>query len=485
MNQSLWKKIKKNNEYHDFKKDVDVLIIGAGLSGINTAYFLKDSNLKVCLIDDGEIGNGASAYTTGKLTYLQSDILTKIQNIYDYETAKKYLDSQIYAINLICNIINENNIDCDLTKNDSYVFTTCDSNKYIIDKIYNFLKKSDIKSELKNKLPIDIPCKYSLKVSDTYVFNPVKYMYSLCEIIKEKINICENVRALNIQKDNDKYTINTTKGSIKAKYVVVTTQYPFFVCPGLIPFKTHVEKSHVVSSKIDKIENFNAINVDDEVYSIRYYKDGDSYIIFSSESYKMSNHINYEERQNELDNKFKKLFNLDVNYKWSTHDLISNDYLPIIGEVEDSLFISTAFNKWGMTNSVLSGKILSDLILKKDNDFSKLFMPNRKITLERSINFIKDTLNITKIFVATKINKNKSFYTDRVKFININGKNYGVYIDKNNKKHVIRNLCPHMKCSLLFNFMDKTWDCPCHGSKFDIDGNVIKGPSVYDIKKDI
>ena len=95
MNQSIWKKIKKNNEYHDFKKDVDVLIIGAGLSGINTAYFLKDSNLKVCLIDDGEIGNGASAYTTGKLTYLQSDILTKIQNIYDYETAKKYLDSQI------------------------------------------------------------------------------------------------------------------------------------------------------------------------------------------------------------------------------------------------------------------------------------------------------------------------------------------------------------------------------------------------------
>ena len=199
----------------------------------------------------------------------------------------------------------------------------------------------------------------------------------------------------------------------------------------------------------------------------------------------MSNHINYEERQNELDNKFKKLFNLDVNYKWSTHDLISNDYLPIIGEVEDSLFISTAFNKWGMTNSVLSGKILSDLILKKDNDFSKLFMPNRKITLERSINFIKDTLNITKIFVATKINKNKSFYTDRVKFININGKNYGVYIDENNNKHVIRNLCPHMKCSLLFNFMDKTWDCPCHGSRFDIDGNVIKGPSVYDIKKDI
>ena len=199
----------------------------------------------------------------------------------------------------------------------------------------------------------------------------------------------------------------------------------------------------------------------------------------------MSNHINYEERQNELDKKFKKLFNLDVNYKWSTHDLISNDYLPIIGEVEDSFFISTAFNKWGMTNSVLSGKILSDLILKKDNDFSKLFMPNRKITLERSINFIKDTLNITKIFVATKINKNKSFYTDRVKFININGKNYGVYIDENNNKHVIRNLCPHMKCSLLFNFMDKTWDCPCHGSRFDIDGNVIKGPSVYDIKKDI
>lgn len=485
MNQPLWKKIKKNNEYNNFKKDVDVLIIGAGLSGITTAYYLKESNLKVSMIDEGKIGNGASAYTTGKLTYLQSDIFTKIQGIYDYETSKKYLDSQIYAINLISNIINENNIDCDLTKNDSYVFTTCNSNKYIIDNIYDFLKKSGIKSELKNKLPIDIPCNYSLKVTDTYVFNPIKYMYSLCKVIKEKISICENVRALNVKEDNNKYIVNTTKGTIKANYVVVTTQYPFFIFPGLIPFKTHVEKSHVVSSKIDKIEKFNAINVDDEVYSIRYYKDDDSYIIFSSESYKMSNHINYEKRQNELDNKFKKIFNLNIDYKWSTHDLISNDYLPIIGKLENNLLIGTAFNKWGMTNSVLTGKILSDLILKKDNEFSKLFMPNRKITLERSINFIKDTLNIIKIFAATKVNKNKSFYTDRVKFIKINGKNCGVYIDENNNKHIIRNQCPHMKCSLLFNFMDKTWDCPCHGSRFDIDGNIIKGPTVYDIKKDI
>ena len=137
-----------------------------------------------------------------------------------------------------------------------------------------------------------------------------------------------------------------------------------------------------------------------------------------------------------------------------------------------------------MTNGILSGKVLSDIVLNNKNEFIDLFKLNRKITLKRAYNFLCDSLNISKIFLRTKIDKNKSFYNDRVKIVSIDGKSYGIYKDDNGKKHKIRNLCPHMKCSLIFNFMDKTWDCPCHGSRFDIDGNVIKGPSVLNIKID-
>ncbi len=484
MEKSIW--VNNINQKFDDKiiNDVDVLIIGGGITGVSAAYNLKDSKLNICLIEAQSIGMGSTSNTTGKITYLQDIIYQKLESMHDFETAKKYLESQIYARDIILNIIKDNNIECDLIKNESYIFSLNDKDKIKIEKEYKFLKENNLSSEIVDKLEIDFPCNYALKVKDTYVFNPIKYINELCNIIKDKIKICEKVRALTITKNDNYYIVNTNKGEIKAKYVLVCTQYPFFIVPGYIPFKTHIEKSHVIASKIDKIKNFNAISVGDEIYSIRYHKDKNSYIIFAGESYKMSNHIDYEKRQKELNIKFKENFQTKIDYQWSTHDITSNDLLPIIGSIDTNLLIATAFNKWGMTNGVLSGKILSDIVLNTNNDYIPLFDPKRKITLKRSINFLVDTFNISKIYISTKLNKNKKFYNDRVRFINMNGKSYGVYTDKNGKKHTIRNVCPHMKCSLLFNFMDKTWDCPCHGSRFDLDGNIIKGPSSYDIKVD-
>lgn len=482
MENSIWRKSIKKIKESKINDNVDVLIIGAGLSGISTAFELKDSNLNICLIESNEVGSGTSSLTTGKITYLQDTIYTDLESMYDKDVSNKYLKSQIYASDMIRNIINNYSIDCDYINNDSYIFSYKDEDKEKINKEYNILKEFKIDAEILDKLPIRFPCNYALKVKNTAVFNPVKYINSIVELIKDKINICEHVRALTITKKDDYYIVDTTKGKINAKYVVVCTQYPFFVMPGLIPLKTHIEKSHVVAAKVNEIKNFNAISVGKQTYSIRYHKDKDSYIIFAGESYKMSNHVNYKERQEELELKFKSLFNLNIHYRWSIHDVTSNDLLPIIGEVDDNLLISTTFNKWGMTNGVLSGKILSDIILNRDNEYIKLFNPKRKITIKRTMNFFVDAFNTSKIFISTKINKNRSFYNKNVKFENIDGKSYGIYIDEKQNKHVVRNLCPHMKCSLVFNYMDKTWDCPCHGSRYDIDGNVIKGPSSFDIK---
>lgn len=484
---SLWGKYIKNNIKTEFDdvSNVDVLIIGGGIAGISSAFELKGSNLNVCLIEATKIGSGTTSLTTGKITYLQDTIYSDLVSMHNIDIAKKYLESQIYAGKIIKDNIDKYSIDCDYIENDSYIFSKKDEDKQKIDNEYQILKKLGVDAQIMEKLPIDFPCSYSLKVPNTAVFNPIKYINKLVDIMKDKIKIYEGVRALEVKKENDIFIVKTTKNTIKAKYVVVCTHYPFFVLPGLIPLKTHIEKSHVIAAKIKNIEKFNAISVGKQIYSIRYYKDKEPYLIFAGESYKMSNHIDYEKRQKELALKFKKYFNLSVDYEWSIHDLTSNDLLPLIGKIDnENILVATAFNKWGMTNGVLSGKILSDIILGNKNEYIDLFKLNRKITMKRTINFIVDTFNISKIFIGTKIDKNKAFYNNKVKFVTINGKIYGIYTDNNGKKHKIRNLCPHMKCSLVFNFMDKTWDCPCHGSKFDVDGNVIKGPSVFDIKID-
>ena len=151
-------------------------------------------------------------------------------------------------------------------------------------------------------------------------------------------------------------------------------------------------------------------------------------------------------------------------------DIISNDKLPFIGKIKDNLYISTAYNTWGMTNATIGGKIISDLILDKDNKYKDLFNPTR-INIPLIFNSFIGSFYYLKAYIESIFKINNPYY------IKIKGITYGIYIDKEGIEHKIKLLCPHMKCHLVFNKEEKTWDCPCHGSRFDIDGNIINTPS--------
>jgi len=160
------------------------------------------------------------------------------------------------------------------------------------------------------------------------------------------------------------------------------------------------------------------------------------------------------------------------------------DSLPYIGRVnsnDDNLLMATGFNKWGMTNGTISGKVISDIIMKKENPYIELFNPHRKLTKDKVINLIVYNFINSKTYILTKMKKEYKFYHNNVRIEEIEGKKIGIYTDKKNIEHKVSITCPHMKCNLVFNNVDKTWDCPCHGSRFDMDGNVLFGPSVYNI----
>ena len=478
-NKSIWEKSLKQNIYQKPKNNiVDILIVGGGITGITTAFYLKDYQGKILLIDQNKILHGTTLYTTAKITTMQDTVYNDISSCYNDDVAFKYYQSQDIACQLVKENIDKYNINCDYNINDSYIFAQTNNDIKKINKIENFFNKYNIDYTVEKKLPNNFPILYSIKKSGA-TFNPINYLYGL---LKEchNLSIYEETNMINIKKNDNSYAIKTNHGIIKAKIIIIVSNYPSFIFPELIPLKTHIKKSHVVACKLQSKSNFNAISIGKETISMRFYND---YFIFGGNSYNLFNHIDHEKYKKELCNKFMKYFDNDIIYSWSTHDVVANDYLPIIGEIDNNLFLATAYNAWGMTNGTLAGKIISDYILNKNNDFFDLFNPKRNISLKKVFNSLYSNFNIIKIFLETKLIKNKSFYRKDVYFITENGKSYGVYIDENNIKHKIRNLCPHMKCSLIFNYDDKTWDCPCHGSRFDIDGNVIKGPSCKNIKK--
>ena len=181
INKSIWLKGIRNKKCNTLKNDIktDILIIGGGITGLSSAYFLKDSGYDVTLVDSSRTCYGQSSNSTGKLTYLQGSIYEEISDIYDIDTASKYLSSQMDSIELIKDIIIENNIKCDFESNNSFVFTNKKSEFSRIEAIAKLLDYNNLKYKIFNSLPIKFPCINAIKVNDTAVFNPVKYMRKL------------------------------------------------------------------------------------------------------------------------------------------------------------------------------------------------------------------------------------------------------------------------------------------------------------------
>ena len=460
--------------------EVDIVIVGGGIAGITTAYYLRNSNKKIVLLEKDCVGCGVSKYTTGKLTYLQNGIYPNIAKTRSKSDALEYFNSQKDAIKLAKEIIYKHQIDCNLTPIASYLFAYNDTKKFNEEK--KFLIDAECKFEESKTLPINFPCKKALYVHDTFCFHPLKFINKLKEIINSSsVHIYEKTLVTDINKEDEYYIVKTSSNQIKCKKVIITTNYPFFILPKLLPLQLKLEKSYLLEATKNDEDNFLALSTDKPNYTFRI---DNEHFIFGGYSHNLSKEVNYQEKTQEVLNDFKNHFDNKINNYWSIHDVISKDHLPLIGRLNkthENVIIATAFHKWGMTNGILAGKIISDIILNKENRYIKLFAPERKLAIKGIVNTITNDSIVGKAFIDSKINKNKKFYKN-VMFKNENGINIGIYTDENNIEHKIINRCPHLKSSLIFDEEAKVWICPCHGSMFDVDGNLLKEPSIINIK---
>ena len=323
-------------------------------------------------------------------------------------------------------------------------------------------------------------------MTDTAVFNPVKYLLQLKEVLEKKdnIDIYENTMIKSIDVKEDFYIAYTKNHTIKAKKIILACHYPFFINPYFLPFKTSIKKAYLAAATDNNPKRFNAINEDNYIDSIRYHSDSRNYIIYAGEERFLGANMDNKTNYDNLFWKIKTNLSENIKYNWFNFDIVTSDNLPIIGFLQNdnkNILIGTGYNLWGMTNGTIAGKILSDLILDKDNKYKSLFDPNRLFNVNKLKNYFSYNIANGLTYILSKIDKSPEFYKN-IKIKNSN--NCIIYTDDENKNHIVNNRCPHMKCNLIFNEIDKTWDCPCHGSRFNIDGKVIKGPSTKNISVD-
>lgn len=502
----------------------DVCVIGAGICGLSTAYYLTKSGLKVVVVDKSEIGEKTSGHTTAKITSRHGLIYDYLIKTYGIEFALDYFKANECAISNIKSIIDTEKIDCDFEYKDNYIFSY---NKNDLDKltsevealnlIYSYIygsKTEDVSHFAKLvyncELPFDIVG--AIKTNGQAQFHPLKYMNGLADCIEkyggniftnclvQDVNKMEDVFGVEVQslRDDESYIITS-------KYVVLASHYPFINLPGFYFSKMYQASSYAIALETDEsFPDDMYITASEPTLSFRTVKCQDKRLLlvgggnhktgFSPDS---NSFYGYSFLENEIDKMFE---NYNILYKWDTRDCITLDKIPYIGEFSSfmpNMFVATGFNKWGMTSSnvsanIIAGKIFSrenfseqDDLIKFSNKFSYVFDSTRVHPI-KNIGEVKNmAIQTFHSFVGSRLKIPKEnldkIRNDNGGIIYFDGHTVGVYKDADGKVYAVDPTCTHLGCLLTWNNVDKTWDCPCHGSRFDYTGKNLYDPAFKDL----
>ncbi len=425
---SIWKNSISLPNFDAVKKDfnIDVLIIGGGLCGILCAYFLEKEGVKYALLESKKICNKTTANTTAKITSQHGFIYHKIIEKYGINTAKLYLEANEASIDDYKRLCMS--FDCDFEQRDNYVYTM--DNKNILNKELIALKRIGYDAKLCKEIPLPLYVSGAIKFENQASFNPLKFISN----ISKDLNIYENSHVSQMLGNtaivNDKFKINANK-------IIVTTHFPFINKHGGYFLKMYQHRSYVLGLENGPL--FDGMYVDNSKsgLSFRTYK---NMLLLGGGGHRTGKKgAGYLELEDFVKKHFPKA---TIKCKWAAQDCITLDDIPYIGNYSAStpnLYVATGFNKWGMTSSMIASKILCDKILKKENKYSHIFSPSRSIFHSQL------ALNTFEAIAG--------------------------WLSFGKKR------CPHLGCALKWNKYEHSWDCSCHGSRFDENGKVLDNPA--------
>lgn len=492
--QSYWLTFQPESNYPQLQNDlkIDVAIIGGGISGLLSAYWLQKAGVQTAIFEAQEIAKGTSAHTTAKITAqhgLKYAYLKKISG----EIAVIYAAANQAAIKHYHTIIKENNFTCDFTSQTAYLFTQ--EEKYI-EKIKQETKAAEslgFQTNYLTEIPLPINIKAGLAFSQQAQFHPRKFLLALAKkLTRKKVSIYEHTRITQMTLGNN-YLLETSTGKkIIAEKVIMASHYPFYNYPGFTFSKLYLERSYITAvSSEEKFPGGMYINAETPTRSIRsQITPQGELILIAGEHHLTGQSKDTSKHYQALWNFARKHFPIkEKAYHWSAQDCMTLDTLPYVGQLTDQtpgLYLATGYGKWGMTNSMAAAIILKDLIVQGESDWLPAYNPNRKTISASAKTFISQNINKAGQFIEGKIKPIPSkikIKPGEGKILNLDGERVGVFLDTDKTLYLVNTTCTHLGCELNWNTAECTWDCPCHGSRFSYQGEIIAGPAVKPLKK--
>ncbi len=491
---SMWFEHIHRPQFPSLNKDIatDVCIVGAGIAGLTTAYQLINEGKRVIVIDDGRICSGETGRTSAHLTNVLDYRYMDIERAHGRQAAQFTAASHTAAINYIEAVINNEGIACDFERVDGHLYTN-DTSKI------NYLKKEARACQragftqlelLTEAPPQTFKMHYCLLFPQQAQFHPLKYLTKLAKIIKNKGGtLFELTHAKNIKTKNGLSIVTNKNFIIQANQIVIATNTPINN-RYVIHTKQEANRTYIISSPIpkDSIKLGLYWDTADPYHYIRVVKNesGDRVIIGGEDHRVAEPPTSYNECFKKLERWAKEHFPhlLSIDLRWSGQIIEPVDYLAFIGHNpfdNENVYITTGTSGNGLTHGTLAGMLISDLILKKENPWTKLYDPTRK-SIKTIGRYLKNNLNAATTYLNylsfSEISTMNKMTHDTGKVINRGLKKIAVYRDKTGNFFECSAICPHLKSILHWNTIEKTWDCPAHGSRFTPTGEVINGPAI-------
>lgn len=469
---------------------VDTAVVGAGIVGLTTALHLAQNGVPVALIEARRLARGVSGYTTGKVTVGHGLAYSRLRRTHGERAMCLYAQSQLVAMSTVAEHVRELDIDCDLEWASNYVFAETEEEIGPLQDEVDAAGDAGLEVSLELEPAAPFPATAAVRLDGQAQFHPRKYLLGLAEALHRRGGlIFEETRVTDFDAEQDPVLLTTEDEgtTIRARNVVLATHVPI-TSRGIFT-RVHPRRSYVVAARLRDPISFDGmwINVGEPTRSLRTTPaaDGGRLVLLGGEGHRVGQEQDADERYAHLERfLITYLGDADVTHRWSTQDEFSVDGLPFVGRIGgdgSQVLTATGFGGWGMTNGTLAAMLLVDELLGRRERWADLYDIGRTAVAQSAVRFVRENANVAAQLVGGKLAHHDDTPADVLRgegrLVDLEDGTAAVYRAPDGDVIAVSAQCTHMGCLVAWNAAEDTWDCPCHGSRFDVDGTVLEGPA--------
>ena len=467
---------------------VDVAVVGGGISGLTTALLLARAGKSVAVVEGERIGTGTTGHSTAKVTSQHGMTYARLRLTHGRDGARVYAEANERAKERIAGLVADDGIDCDFRRRDAYLYASRWWERMLIDREAAATQEAGLPAAIVSDVPLPYETKGALRFADQAEFHPGKYVAGLADLVEaEGGKVYEGTRATGVE-GGEPAIVDTEAGRVEAQHVVVATLMPFLDRGGFFA-RAFPNRSYVITARVTGgVPEAMLINVASPIRSLRAVPhEGEELLMVGGEGHHTGSSQAQPERYERLAEFAHEHWDVrSFTHRWSTQDFVPDDNVPYVGPINpfsERILIVTGLKKWGITGGTVAAELLCDRIVGRDNPAAELFCSTRLKPLAEAPKLLNENARVALRFFGDRVRDRGSRPIVDLEpgegaiVSGPSGKVAG-YRDAAGALHAVSTRCTHLGCQVRWNGAERTWDCPCHGSRFDVDGDVLNGPAV-------